>query len=131
MIDLTPHEQKILDLVKKNPNVIDNPEKRKFIAEQNGLSEKTLRNRIGDLRKYGVLTSSENPYLPIIAAEFDDDKIISCTTDYITGCCMFMHISIYRRLDGFDDKYFIPETFEKYKSLRKGNILINEFYKKK
>ena len=31
----------------------------------------------------------------------------------------------------FDDKYFIPETFEKYKSLKKGNILINEFYKKK
>ena len=66
MINLTPHEQKILDLVKKNPDVIDNPEKRKFIAEQNGLSEKTLRNRIGDLRKYGVLTSSENPNMPII-----------------------------------------------------------------
>ena len=72
MINLTPHEQKILDLVEKNPDVIDNPEKRKFIAEQNGLSEKTLRNRIGDLRKYGVLTSSENPNMPIIDAEFDD-----------------------------------------------------------
>ena len=72
MINLTPHEQKILDLVKKNPDVIDNPERRKFIAEQNGLSEKTLRNRIGDLRKYGVLTSSENPNMPIIDAEFDD-----------------------------------------------------------
>ena len=31
----------------------------------------------------------------------------------------------------FDDKYAIPETFVKYKSLKKGNILINEFYKKK
>ena len=72
MIDLTPHEQKILDLVKKTPDVIDNPEKRKFIAERNGLSEKTLRNRIADLRKYGVLTSFENQNVPIIDAEFDD-----------------------------------------------------------
>ena len=31
----------------------------------------------------------------------------------------------------YDDKYAIPKTFEKYKSLKKGNILINEFYKKK
>lgn len=52
---LTPHEQKILDLVKENPDMIHDPEKRKQIAEENGLTEKTLRNRIGDLKKYGVL----------------------------------------------------------------------------
>ena len=74
MIDLTPHEQKILDLVKKTPDVIDNPEKRKFIAEQNGLSEKTLRNRIADLRKYGVLTSFEN------------SNIGSCRVSWICYC---------------------------------------------
>ncbi len=40
MIKLTPHEQKILDLVKKNPEIIHNPEKRKEIAEQEGFTEK-------------------------------------------------------------------------------------------
>ena len=50
-------EQKILDIVKEHPEVIHDPEKRKEIAEQHGLSEKTLRNRIGDFKKYGVLFS--------------------------------------------------------------------------
>ena len=31
----------------------------------------------------------------------------------------------------FNDKYLIPNTFEKYSSIKRGNILINEFYKKK
>ena len=39
--------------------------------------------------------------------ESDDNKIKSGTTDYITGCCMFMHSSIYKRLNGFDEKYFM------------------------
>jgi len=54
---LTPHEQKILDLVNNNPDVIHDPEKRKQVAEENGLTEKTLRNRIGDFKNYGVLFS--------------------------------------------------------------------------
>ena len=72
MIKLTPHEQKILDLVKKNPEIIHNPEKRKEIAEQEGFTEKTLRNRIGDLKKYGVLPGSDNAEIPIVDTEFDD-----------------------------------------------------------
>ena len=71
MIKLTPHEQKILDLVKKNPEIIHNPEKRKEIAEQEGFTEKTLRNRIGDLKKYGVLPGSEESELSI-NTDFDD-----------------------------------------------------------
>ena len=31
----------------------------------------------------------------------------------------------------FNDKYSIPKTFKKYSSIKRGNILINEFYKKK
>ena len=31
----------------------------------------------------------------------------------------------------FNDKYSIPKTFKKHLSLKRGNILINEFYKKK
>lgn len=54
-MDLTPHEQKILDLVKKHPEVLDDRDARAKLADEIGLSEKTLRNRIGDLKKYGVL----------------------------------------------------------------------------
>ena len=55
MMKLTPHEKKILGLIEKNPEIITDTKKRTVIAEENGLSEKTLRNRIGDLKKYGVI----------------------------------------------------------------------------
>ena len=54
---LTPHEKKILSLVEDNPDIIDDTKKRAKIAEKNGLSEKTLRNRIGDLKKYGFISA--------------------------------------------------------------------------
>ncbi len=56
---LTPHEEKILELVQKHPKIVDDPEARKKVAEKQGLSEKTLRNRIADLKKYGVLGGGE------------------------------------------------------------------------
>ena len=52
---LTPHEKTILELISKHPDIVDNPSARKLIAKQYGFTEKTLRNRIGDLKKYGVL----------------------------------------------------------------------------
>tara|TARA_B100000029_G_C17551394_1_gene950251 strand:+ start:460 stop:1680 length:1221 start_codon:yes stop_codon:yes gene_type:complete len=55
-MELSPHEQKILDIVNNHPEILDDPEKRGHIAELYGLSEKTLRNRIAELKKYGVLT---------------------------------------------------------------------------
>lgn len=55
MMKLTPHEKKILALIEENPEIITDTKKRTVIAEKNGLSEKTLRNRIGDLKKYGVI----------------------------------------------------------------------------
>ncbi len=72
MIKLTPHEQKILDLVNKHPDIINNPTKRKAIAAQIGLTEKTLRNRIGDLRKYGVLPGTNNNEKLEINKNFED-----------------------------------------------------------
>ena len=57
---LTPHEQKILLLVKSNPDIITNSKIRAKIAKNNGLSEKTLRNRIGDLKKYGLLNIDDS-----------------------------------------------------------------------
>ena len=57
---LTPHEEKILALIEKNPEIISDTKKRAVIAKKNGLSEKTLRNRIGDLKKYGVINLDNN-----------------------------------------------------------------------
>ena len=54
-MELSQHEQKILDIVNHHPEVLDDPEKRAHIAELYGLSEKTLRNRIAELKKYGLL----------------------------------------------------------------------------
>ena len=57
---LTPHEKKILALIENDPEIINDAKKRAKIAEDNGLSEKTLRNRIGDLKKYGVISIDKN-----------------------------------------------------------------------
>jgi len=54
-VDLTPHEKKILELIRKYPKVITDPAIRRQVAEKNNLSEKTLRNRIADFKKYGLL----------------------------------------------------------------------------
>ena len=52
---LTPHEEKILQIIHANPEVLANPEKRESIAKAYGLSEKTLRNRIAELKKRGLI----------------------------------------------------------------------------
>ena len=58
---LTPHEQKILKIVQDYPSITSDPAKRGSIAKKNGLTEKTLRNRIAELKKRGLIqkTSSE------------------------------------------------------------------------
>ena len=73
---LTPHEKKILALIEKNPEIITDTKKRTVIAEKNGLSEKTLRNRIGDLKKYGVLNLDEEikPKVVQKSPSFDVNK---------------------------------------------------------
>ena len=54
-INLSPHEKKIFSLVEKHPTIVSDPVERKRVAELNGMSEKTLRNRLGDLKRYGVV----------------------------------------------------------------------------
>ena len=54
-MNLSPHEQKILDILKSHPEILDNSEKRTEIAELYNLSEKTLRNRIAELKKRGII----------------------------------------------------------------------------
>lgn len=60
MVDLTEHEKKIFDLIKRNPGAISSRQIREEVAQNNDMSEKTLRNRIGDLRRYGLLSQLES-----------------------------------------------------------------------
>ena len=54
-VNLSPHEKKIFSLVENHPTIVSDPVERKRVAELNGMSEKTLRNRLGDLKRYGVI----------------------------------------------------------------------------
>ena len=60
MVDLTDHEKKVFDLIKQNPDVVSSRPIREEVALNNGMSEKTLRNRIGDLRRYALLSQLES-----------------------------------------------------------------------
>ena len=75
-MNLTPHEEKILKIIKEYPLIINNPDKRKIIAKKYGLTEKTLRNRIAELKKRGLLDKKEsknqNNKQPLIT---DNDEI--------------------------------------------------------
>ena len=77
---LTPHEKKILSLIENDPEIINDTKKRAKIAKDNGLSEKTLRNRIGDLKKYGVIsidkTKNQSADKKIVLNEGIKDDII-------------------------------------------------------
>ena len=49
---LSLHEQKILDIIKEYPQVLADPRReRDRIAKKYRLSEKTLRNRIAELKR--------------------------------------------------------------------------------
>ena len=52
---LTSHEEKILEIIKSNPRIILDPDQRGIVAKEYGLTEKTLRNRIAELKKRGLL----------------------------------------------------------------------------
>ena len=55
---LTPHEQKILKIISKHPEIVSNPKERAKIAKENNLTEKTLRNRIAELKKRGLVSKN-------------------------------------------------------------------------
>ena len=56
MVNLTEHERKVYDLIQQYPEILTDREVRSKIAGQNGMTEKTLRNRIGELRRFGLVT---------------------------------------------------------------------------
>jgi len=76
-MELSQHEQKILDIVNNHPEILDNPGKRAHIAKLYGLSEKTLRNRIAELKKYGVLGKDNETNSPEKKAIITDDNEIN------------------------------------------------------
>ena len=57
MNTLTDHEKKILDLIKQNPKIISDRSLREKIAKDNNISEKTLRNRIAEFKRFGLIQS--------------------------------------------------------------------------
>jgi len=59
-----------------------------------------------------------------------ENKIIISGQEYQNADFIFNN-NLFEINPKFDDKYSIPKTFKKYLSLKRGNILINEFYKKK
>jgi|TARA_B110000914_G_scaffold67175_1_gene58688 tyrosine-protein kinase Etk/Wzc len=73
---LTPHEEKILEIIKSNPRIIDSPDQRSIVAKEYGLTEKTLRNRIAELKKRGLLNADtgkvEESTIPLIT---ENDEI--------------------------------------------------------
>ncbi|ODS30775.1 MAG: lipopolysaccharide biosynthesis protein [Candidatus Scalindua rubra] len=52
---LTDNEKKILELVKKHPAILSDRAEREKVAVANGMTEKTMRNRIADLKRYGLV----------------------------------------------------------------------------
>ena len=56
MVNLTEHERKVYDLIQQYPEILTDRDVRSKIAVQNGMTEKTLGNRIGELRRFGLVT---------------------------------------------------------------------------
>lgn len=65
---LTDHEQKILELINQHPEILTDTKERARFAKKIGLTEKTLRNRIGELKRQGLIVPSEK--------KVDDSKSI-------------------------------------------------------
>ncbi|MBF88932.1 MAG: hypothetical protein CMG75_04590 [Candidatus Marinimicrobia bacterium] len=61
MLKLTEHEQKVFELIQQHPEILKDRFAREKIAAQNGMSEKTLRNRIGELRRFGLISKESIP----------------------------------------------------------------------
>ena len=68
MLKLTEHERKVFELIQQHPEIITDRFAREEIAAQNGMSEKTLRNRIGELKRFGLVAKES-----VINPRVEDD----------------------------------------------------------
>ena len=100
---LTPHEQKILNIVNANPKVIDQPLIRSRVAKRYGLTEKTLRNRIAELRKRGLLSKKPekkaDQHIPLIT-ENDEININAVWEIILTKKRFLLKFSFFSTLVG-------------------------------
>lgn len=55
--NLTQHERRVLELVRRSPEIVASRSARAKLAKDIGMSEKTLRNRLADLKRYGLIGS--------------------------------------------------------------------------
>jgi len=80
--NLTPHEKKVLGLISRHPEIVGDRAAREKVAQEQGISEKTLRNRIADLKRYGMIqiSSKRNGVTGIVDKEemtlFDIGRIL-------------------------------------------------------
>lgn len=58
MPSLTEHERTVLELIRRYPKIVVNKAERGRIAGEHGMNEKTLRNRIADLKRYGLVSDT-------------------------------------------------------------------------
>ena len=75
---LTPHEQKILKIISKHPEIVSNPKERAKIAKANNLTEKTLRNRIAELKKRGLVSKNMVETMPdqTVGLDLDIESVV-------------------------------------------------------
>ena len=100
------------------------------VSNKNSL-EKIIKNNLEKEKITIGVASFTNLYLSAkMLPKNLQNKIIITGQDYQNSDFVFNN-NIYEINSKFDDKYLIPKTFEKHLSFKKGNVLINEFYKKK
>ena len=76
MLNLTEHERKVYDLIQQYPEMLTDREVRSKIAVQNGMTEKTLRNRIGELRRFGLVTKDGSSNESVNHADEHDNILL-------------------------------------------------------
>jgi DNA-binding Lrp family transcriptional regulator len=110
---LTPHEEKILEIIKSNPRIIDSPDQRSIVAKEYGLTEKTLRNRIAELKKRGLLNADtgkvEESTIPLIT-ENDEINIKAILNIIIKQKRFVIKFSTFFMLIGLT--YFLTQKFQ-------------------
>ena len=55
---------------------------------------------------------------------------VDCETDYITGCCMFVHSSIIKKLNGFDERFsmYMEDVDFCLRAQKKGIFFFSVFF---
>ena len=130
LIKLHPYQYVYFNLIfEKNANDL-------FEIDYWGVSNKDALEQIvknnSDANKIVIgVASFTNLYLSKKMLDTNSKSKIFISGQNYENADYIFNNNLYEINPKFDDKYSIPKNFEKYLSLKRGNILINEFYKKK